>query len=65
MCGSEQNSLTKLMVSHDLSRSTTTKQIAFDQQGWHSTPEFERAMDCRCEALVSKLETLDPSVLPN
>ena len=31
----------------------------------HSTPEFERAMDRRCQALVSKLETLDPSLLPN
>ena len=51
--------LTKLMVSHDLSHSTVTNQIAFDQQDLHSTPEFERAMDRRCQGLVSKLETLD------
>ena len=35
-----------------------TNQIAFDQQDSHSTPEFERAMDRRCQALVSKWETL-------
>ena len=52
-------SLTKLMVSHDLRRSTETKPIVFDQRGLHSAPEFERAMDRRCQALVSKLETLD------
>ena len=52
-------SLTKLMVSHDLPRSTVTNQITFDQQDFHSTPEFERAIDRRCQALVSKLETLD------
>ena len=51
--------LTKLMVSHDLLRSTVTNQIAFDQRELHSTLEFERAMDRRCQALVSKLETLD------
>ena len=42
-----------------------TKQIAFEQRDLHSTSEFERAMDRRCQALVSKLETLDPSLLPN
>ena len=47
----------KLMVSDDLPRSTVTNQ--FDQQDLHSAPEFERAMDRRCQALVSKLETLD------
>ena len=49
------------MVSHDLSRSIVTNQITFDQQDFHSTPEFERA----CQALVSKLETLDTITLPN
>ena len=42
------NSLTKLMVSHDLPRSTVTRQIS-----------FERAMDRRCQALVPILETPD------
>ena len=37
--------LTKLMVSHDLPRSTITDQIAFDQRDLHWTPEFERMMD--------------------
>ena len=53
------------MVSHDLSRSTVTKQIVFDQRGLDSTPEFECAMDCRRQALISKLVALDPSLLPN
>ena len=53
------------MVSHDLPRSTVTMQIAFDQGDLHSSPVFERAMDRRCWALVSKLETLDSSLLPN
>ena len=53
----DQVSLTKLMVSHDLSRSTITNQIAFDQRDLYSTPEFERSMDHRCQGLVSKLET--------
>ena len=48
-----------------LSRSTVTKQIVFDQQGLHLMPEFECAMDRRFQVLVSKLETLDPSLLPN
>ena len=50
-------SLTKLMVSHDLPRSTVTNQIAFDQRDLHSTPEFERVLEHRCQVLVSKLET--------
>ena len=52
------------MVSHDLLHSTVTKQIAFDQRDLHSTAVFERAMDQRCQTLVSKLETLDTSLLP-
>ena len=47
------------MVSHDLPRPTVTNQIAFDQRDFHSTPEFKRAMDRGCQALVSRLETLD------
>ena len=47
------------MVSDDLLRLTVTKQITFDQQDLNSTPDFERAMDRRCQGLVSKLETLD------
>ena len=53
------------MVSNDLPSSTLTKQIAFNQRGLHSTPEFERAIDRRSQALVSKMETLDPSLLPD
>ena len=45
------------MVSHDLPRLKITNQIAFDQQDLHSTPEFESAIDHRCQVLVSKLET--------
>ena len=41
-------SLTKLMVSRDLPRSTATKQIAFNQRDLHSTPLFERAIDRHC-----------------
>ena len=52
-------SLTKLMVSHDLSHLTLTNQIAFSQRESHSTPAFECAMEHRYEALVSKLEILD------
>ena len=47
------------MVSRDLPRSTVTNQIRFDQQDSNSIPDFERAMDRRCQALVSNLETLD------
>ena len=54
-----QFSFTKLMVSHDFPRSTVTNQIVFDQRGLHSAPQFERAKDRRCEALVSKLQALD------
>ena len=54
-----QISLTKLMVLHDLPRSTVTNQIAFDQQDLHLTLEFECVMDCCCQVLVSRLETLD------
>ena len=53
-------SLTKLMVSHDLQHSTAvTNQITFYGRHSHSTPEFDGAVDLRCQALVSKLETLD------
>ena len=52
-------SLTKLIVSHDLPRTTVTNQIAFDQRDLYSTLEFERTMARLCEALVSKLETSD------
>ena len=49
-------SLTKLMVSHDFPCSTVTNQIAFDQRDSNTIPEFERAVDCRCQVLVSKLQ---------
>ena len=54
----QQVNLIKLMISHDLPRSTVTNQIAFNQQYSSSIPDFERAMDRRCQALVSNLETL-------
>ena len=44
----KQVSLIKLMVSRDLSRSTVTIQITFDQQDSSTVPDFERAMDRRC-----------------
>ena len=47
------------MVSHDLLRSTVTNQIAFDRQGSNIFRRFERTIDCCCQALVSKVETLD------
>ena len=47
------------MVSHDLPRSTVTNQIAFDQQDLNALPDFKLAMDRRCWALVSNLETRD------
>ena len=53
------------MVSPDLPGSKVTEQIALDQRDLDSTPIFERAMDHHCQTLVSKLETLDPSLLPN
>ena len=46
------------MVSHDLPRSTITNQIAFDQRDLHGTPEFERAIGHRCQALVSTFTRL-------
>ena len=52
-------SLTSLMTSHDLSNLTITNQIAFDQRNFHSTLDFECVMDRLCQALVSKLGTLD------
>ena len=45
------------MVSHDLPYSMVTNHIAFHQQDLHSINEFERVMDRRSQALVSKLET--------
>ena len=54
-----QTSFTKLIVSHDLPRSTVTNQIVFFQRNLQLAPEFERAMDCRWQALVAKLETSD------
>ena len=54
------NSLTKLMVSHDLLRSKVTNQIAFDQQDSKSFSIFERTIDRCCQKLVSKLETSEP-----
>ena len=33
--------------------------VAFDQSDLHSTPEYECRMDCGCQVLVSRLETLD------
>ena len=56
---SEFLSWTKLMLSHDLSGSTVPNQIAFDQRGFHSISEYERAIDRCCQALVSKSETLN------
>ena len=47
------------MVSHDLLLSVVTNQTAFDQKDSNLNHEFERAMERRCQALVSKLETLD------
>ena len=58
-------SLTKLMVSHDLPRSTVTNQIAFVKRDSKSISSLKRAMDrcyqalISCFFLVSKLETLD------
>ena len=57
-----QFSLTKLIVSHDFPCSTGTNQMSFDQQDSNTIPEFERTMDRRCQALVSKLETSVPSL---
>ena len=58
-------SLTKLMVSHYLLRSTVANQITFDQRDSTSILKFERPMDRCYQALVSKLETLVLSLLLN
>ena len=64
-------SLTKLMVSHDLLRSTVTNQIAFDQRNSKSISNFERAMDrfvTRHWSFVFsgfQIGNLEPSVLTN
>ena len=58
MDDSTKHSLTKLMVSRDLLRSTVTNKVAFDQQDLHLIYEFERAMDRRYQMRVSKLEAL-------
>ena len=47
------------MVSHNLLRLTLTNQIEFDQQDSKSILKFEILVDRFCQALVSKLETLD------
>ena len=44
-------SLTKLMVSRDFARSTITNQISINHRDLHLTPEFERAIDLRCQGL--------------
>ena len=36
-----------------------TNQTTFDQQDSNSIPDFERAIDRRCQVLVSNLETSD------
>ena len=46
------------MVSHNLPCSTVTNQITLDHRDSNMISEFERMMDCGCQALVSKLETL-------
>ena len=43
----------KLMVSHDLLRSTVTNQIAFDQRDSKTIFDFERSIDRCCQALES------------
>ena len=48
----------KLIVSQDLLHSLPTRQIAFDQQDFHLTSEFQCVMSHCCEGLVFKLETL-------
>ena len=52
------------MVSHDLPLSTVTNQTTYDQRDSNSSHKFERAIDRRCQALVFKLETLVPPLLP-
>ena len=46
-------SLTELMVSHDLPYRSVT-----NQSDSNTIPEFEHTMDRRCQALVSRVETL-------
>ena len=60
---SHEFSLIELVVLHDLPLSTVTNQLGFDQRDSNSSHKFERAMDRRCQMLVSKLETLVPSLL--
>ena len=52
-------SLAKLIVSHDLLCSTVTNQIAFDRRDSSMFPKFERTIHSCCQAMVSKLETVD------
>ena len=54
-----KTSLTKLMVSHGLLRSMVTNQFPFDRRDENTFPKFGRTMHHSCQALVSKLETLD------
>ena len=58
MDDSAKHSLIKMTVSRGLLRSTVTNQVAFEHRDLHSIYEFEGTMDCRYQALVSKLETL-------
>ena len=51
------------MVSHDSLRSMVTSQIAFDLQDLESNLNFECRMDRYYQVLVSKFETLVPSLL--
>ena len=57
------NSLTKLMVSHDLLHSTVTNQVSFDQQDSKSISNFDGTLlpstGLPFSCLVSELETLD------
>ena len=54
----EQFSRSREKLSHELPHSAVTNQMAFNQRDLHSTFELERAMDCCCQVLISKLETL-------
>ena len=55
----------KLIVPRDFLRSTVTNQIAFDQRDFKSISIFKRMVDRCCQALVSKLETLEPITFTN
>ena len=46
-------------VSHDLLCSMVTDEIVFHQQDSKSISKFECPMNCCCQALIPKLETLD------